>query len=115
MVDIDGWHMRDLIVPLFFNDNNYLHCLIRERLILPYFTGSFQSSFFEEYVDRLLMDLQKQDGGLRPILRRYFASLAANATPVRLRSSHLLMITYYSNGRYPGWCFDSAKLLSFFL
>ena len=84
MVDIDGWHTRDLIAQLllFFNDNNDLHRLIRERLILPYLTGSFQSSFFEEIADRLLMALQKQDGGLRPIWLRCFESLAANATPV---------------------------------
>ena len=39
MVDIDGWHARDLIAPLFFNDNMELHNLIRKRLILPYLTG----------------------------------------------------------------------------
>ena len=42
MPDIDGWHARDLIAPLFFNDNTELHNLIRRRLILPYLTGSFQ-------------------------------------------------------------------------
>ncbi len=36
MSDIDGWHARDLIAPLFFNDNTDLHSLIRKRLILPY-------------------------------------------------------------------------------
>jgi hypothetical protein len=34
MPDIDGWHARDLIAPLFFNDNTELHYLIRRRLIL---------------------------------------------------------------------------------
>jgi hypothetical protein len=48
MPDIDGWHARDLIAPLFFNDNTELHNLIRRRLILPYLTGSFHSSFIEE-------------------------------------------------------------------
>jgi hypothetical protein len=49
MPDIDGWHARDLIAPLFFNDNTELHNLIRRCLILPYLTGSFHSSFIEEY------------------------------------------------------------------
>ena len=39
-----------------------LHNLIRKSLILPYLTGSFHPSFFEEYADGLRMDLQKQDG-----------------------------------------------------
>ena len=34
MVDIDGWHVRDLIDLLFFNDNMELHNLIRKSLIL---------------------------------------------------------------------------------
>ena len=33
MADIDGWHARDLIAPLFFNDNTELHNLIRRSLI----------------------------------------------------------------------------------
>ena len=49
MADIDGWHARDLIAPLFFNDNTDLHNLIRKRLILSYLTGSFHPSFIEEY------------------------------------------------------------------
>ena len=68
MVDIDGWHARDIIAPLFFNDNMELHNLIRKRLILPYLTGSFHPSLIEEYAGGLLMALQKQDGGIRPIL-----------------------------------------------
>ncbi len=36
MPDVYGWHARDLIAPLFFNDNTELHNLIRRRLILPY-------------------------------------------------------------------------------
>jgi hypothetical protein len=87
MPDIDGWHARDLIAPLFFNDNTELHNLIRRSLILPYLTGSFNSSFIEEYAGGLLMALQKSDGGIRPILcgevwRRCFASLTVNATPI---------------------------------
>ena len=68
-----------------------LHDFIRKCLILPYLsylTGSFHPSFMEEYAGGLLMALQKQDGGIRPILcgkiwRRCFASLAVNAVPVR--------------------------------
>jgi hypothetical protein len=67
MTDIDGWHVWDIIDPLFFNDNTELHNLIRKRLILFYLTGSFHPSFIEEYVG-LLMVLQKQDGDIRPIL-----------------------------------------------
>ncbi len=33
MADIDGWHARDLIAPLFFNDNTELHILLRKCLI----------------------------------------------------------------------------------
>ena len=88
MVDIDGWHARDIIAPLFFSDNTQLHNLIRKRLVLPYLTGSFHPSLIEEYAGGLLMALQEQDGGLRPILcgeiwRRCFASLAVNSAPVR--------------------------------
>ncbi len=56
MSDVDGWHARDLIAPLFFNDNTELHNLIRKRRILPYLTGSFHPSFIE-----FLMGLEKQD------------------------------------------------------
>ena len=94
MVDIDGGYARDLIAPLFFNDNTDLHCLIRKRLILPYLTGSFHPSFIEGYAGGLRMALQTQDGGLRLILcgeiwRRCFASLAVNATPVRSEERRL--------------------------
>jgi hypothetical protein len=34
MADIDGRHARDIIAPLFFNDNTELHNLIRKRLVL---------------------------------------------------------------------------------
>ena len=55
MVDIDGWHARDIIAPLFFNDNMELHNLMCKRLILPYLTGSFHPSLIEEYAGGLLM------------------------------------------------------------
>ena len=67
MTDIDGCHPRDLIAPLFFNDNTELHTLIRKRLNLPYLTGSFHPSFIEEYAGGLLMALKKPDGDIRPI------------------------------------------------
>jgi hypothetical protein len=91
MLDIDGWHARDLITPLFLNDNTELHTLIRKRLILPYLTGSFHPSFIEDYAGGLLTALQKPDGGIRSILcgevwRRCFASLGVNATPIRTRT-----------------------------
>jgi hypothetical protein len=97
MVDIDGWHARDLIAPLFFNDNTELQNLICKRLIIPYLTGSLHPSFIEEYAGGLLLALQKQDGGIRPILcgeiwRRCFASLAVNATPVCNEAAKLLLL-----------------------
>ena len=45
-----------------------LHNLIRKSLILPYLTDSFHPSFIDEYADGLLLDLQKQDGGIRDVL-----------------------------------------------
>ena len=68
MVDIDDWHPRDIIAPLFFNDNMELHNLRRKCLILPYLTDSFHPSLIEAYAGGLLTVLQKQDGGIRPIL-----------------------------------------------
>jgi hypothetical protein len=99
MADVDGWHARDLIAPLFFSDNHDLHNLIRKRLILPYLTGSFHPAMIEEYAGGLLMALQKPDGGIRPILcgqiwRRCFASLAVNAMPVRKEAAKLFTSTY---------------------
>ncbi len=88
MSDIDGWDVRDIISPLFFNDNTDLHNFIRKRLILPYLsTGSFHPSFVEEYTGGQLMDLEKQDGVIRPILCgeiwcRCFTRLPINATPI---------------------------------
>jgi hypothetical protein len=99
MADIDGWHARDIIAPFFVNDNTDRHSLIRKRLILPYLTGSFNPSFIEEYAGGLLMALEKQDGGIRPILcgeiwRRCFASLADNATPICNEAAKLFASTY---------------------
>jgi hypothetical protein len=100
MTDIDGCHARDLIAPLFFNDNTDLHTLIRKRLILPYLTGSFHPSFIEEYAVGLLMVLQKPDGGIHPILcgevwRRCFTRLVVNATPIHTETAKLF--TSYDN------------------
>jgi hypothetical protein len=105
---IDGWHVRDLIAPLFFDDNTELHTLIRKRVILPYLTGSFQPSFIEEYVVGLLMTWQKPDGGIHPVLcgevwRRSFARLAVNDTPIHNEEAKLFTSSYdnfYSNHRY---------------
>ena len=49
---------RDIIDPLFLNDNIELHNLIRKSLILPYLTDSFHQSLIEEYADGLFMALQ---------------------------------------------------------
>jgi hypothetical protein len=65
MTDIDGWHVRDIIDPLFFNDNTDLHNLDRKCLILSYLTGSF---LIEEDAGGLLISLEKQDGDIHPIL-----------------------------------------------
>ena len=99
MTDIDGWYTRDLITPLFCNDNTELHNLIRKCLILPYLTGSFHPSFIEEYEGGLLMTLQKQDGDIRPILcgetwRHCFGSLSVNTTPVHNETSKVFTSTY---------------------
>jgi hypothetical protein len=124
MADIDGWHARDLIAPLFFNnDNTDLHNLIRKRLILPYLTGlSFHPCFIEEYAGGLLMVLQKQDGGIRPILcgeiwRRCFGSLAVNATPVRNEAAKVFTSTYDTFIQTAGirdGASNCAKILSVF-
>ena len=68
-------------------------------LSFTYLPDSFHPSFIEEYAGGLLMALQKQDGGIRPILcgeiwRRCFASLAVNATPVRNEAAKLFTSTY---------------------
>ncbi len=99
MADINGWYARDIIAPLFFNDNTDLHNLIRKCLILQYLTGSFHPSFVEEYTGGLLMVLEKQDGGIRPILCgeiwcRCFASLAVNTTPILNEVAKFFTSTY---------------------
>jgi hypothetical protein len=101
MTDIDGWYARDIIVPLFFNDNTDLHNLIRKHLVLSYLPGSFHPSFVEEYTGGLFMTLEKQDGDIRPhsilcgeIWFRYFASLVVNATPIRNESAKFFTSRY---------------------
>jgi hypothetical protein len=77
--DIDGWNVRELMDPLFFNDNTELHSLIRKSLILPYLTGSFHPSFIEEYTVGLLMALQKQDGAFVPSSTERYDTVASEA------------------------------------
>jgi hypothetical protein len=122
MVEIDGWHVCDLIDQLFFNDNKELHNLIRKCHILPYLTGSFHPSFIEEYAGGLLMALQKQDGGIRPILcgeiwRRCFDSLSVNATSVRNEEAKLFTSTHDNSIQTAGirdGASHCAKILSIF-
>jgi len=106
---------RDISAPLFLNTNTDIHRLNRERLILPCLTGSFHPSCIEEYAVPASLPLQKQlflihmydlfclyrnnmlAFNLRPILeiwRRCFASLPANATPVRNVAAKILTSTY---------------------
>jgi hypothetical protein len=122
MAGIDGWHARDIITPSFFNDNTDLHNLIRKRLILPYLTGSFPPSFVEEYAGGLLMALEKQDGGIRPILcgeiwRRCFASLSVNAKPIRNEATKFFTFTYDNFIQTAGFRDDAShctKIVSVF-
>ncbi len=52
MPDIDGCHARDLIAPLFFNDNTELHNLIRDVLsFLTYLALSIHLSLKNMQVD----------------------------------------------------------------
>jgi hypothetical protein len=81
------------------NDNTELHNLIRRRLILPYLTDSFHSSFIEVYGGGLLKVLQKPDGVIHHILcgdvwRRCFTSLVVNATPIRKETAELFTSSY---------------------
>ncbi len=98
MTDMDGWHVRDLITPLFLKDNTELHNLIRKSLILPYLTGSFHPSFIKEYEGGLLITLKKQDGVIHPILCgeiwcNCFTSLAFNTTSVHNEVTKLFTLT----------------------
>ena len=98
--DVDGWRARELMAPLFMGDDEELHALIRDHLILPYLFGDFHPSHIQEYAGGLLFALEKpakDGGGIRPIIcgeswRRCFASLAANA--VRGPISHIFTSTY---------------------
>jgi len=96
---------QDISAPLFLNAD--IHRLNRERLILPYLTGSFHPTFIEEYAGGLLMPGQKQVDNLflqrhvlfslhpiREIWRPCFASLPANATPVRKETAKISTSTY---------------------
>jgi hypothetical protein len=68
------------------------------------------------------MALQKQDGGIRPILcgeiwRRCFASLAVNATPVRNEAAKRFTSTYYNFTQTAGirdGASHCAKIISVF-
>ncbi len=82
------------IAPLFFNDNTELHNLIRRRLILPYLTGSFHSSFIEEYAGGLLMALQKPDGGIAPSSVERFGGAVLQAWQLMPRLSAMRRLTY---------------------
>jgi len=120
--DVDGWRARELMAPLFMDDDEELQALIRDHLILPYLFGDFHPSHIQEYAGGLLFALEKpakDGGGIRPIIcgeswRRCFASLAANA--VRGPISHIFTSTYenflqthirklFTNCRSPGWRF----------
>jgi hypothetical protein len=75
-----------------------------------------------EYAGGLLMALQKQDGGIRPILcgevwRRCFASLAVNVTPIRNEAAKFFTSTYDNFIQTAGirdGASHSAKILSVF-
>ena len=71
---------RDLIAPLFFNDRVDLDNLIRKRHILRYVTGSFHPSLIDEYGSGLLMALQKQDGGIRPLHKQDVSEILSHNT-----------------------------------
>ena len=70
MADIDGWHARDLMTPLFFNDNTDV---IRKRLLLPYLTGSFY--FLKSMQADFLWLYRNRMEAFAPSLRRDLASL----------------------------------------
>ena len=66
---------------------------------MPWWFVAINPSFIDEYAGGLLMALQKQDGGIRPILcgeiwRRCFASLAVNSAPARNEAAKLFTSTY---------------------
>ena len=94
MVDIDGWHVRDIIAPLFFNDNMELHNLMCKRLILPYLTGSFHPSFIEEYAVGLLVTLQKQNGGTPPSCVGRSGVAVSPASQLTLRLSEMRRLSF---------------------
>jgi hypothetical protein len=124
MADIDGWHARDLIAPLFFNNNTDLHNLIRKHRILPYLTGSLHPSFYSR-ICRRTSDGSTETGwrhSPHPLRSdkapyRCFASLAVNATPVRNEAAELFTSTYDNFIQAAGirdGASHSAKILSVF-
>jgi hypothetical protein len=112
--DIDGWRVRELMMPLFMGDDEELQALTRDHLILPYLFGDFYPSHIQEYAGGLLIALEKpanpdgSPGGLRPIIcgeswRRCLANLAAAA--VRGTISNIHIRKFSANSRSPGWRF----------
>jgi hypothetical protein len=102
------------MAPLFMGDDEELHALIRDHLIIPYLFGDFHTSHIQEYAGGLLFALEKpakDGGGIRPIIcgeswRHCIASFAANA--VRGPISHYFYIhirKLFTNCRSPGWRF----------
>ncbi len=90
-------------------------------LYFPYLIPS--SHLLLKYADGLLMALQKQDGGIRPILCgkiwcRCFASLAVTATPVGVRNEAAELFTSTYNFIQTSGIRDGAshcaKILSIF-
>jgi hypothetical protein len=75
VVDIDGWHVRHVISPLFFNDNTDLHNLIRKRLILPYLVGSFHNLLLKNMQADFLWLCRNRMEAFAPFSRRDLASL----------------------------------------
>jgi hypothetical protein len=72
MADIDGWHARDLIAPLFFNDNMNYITLFVSVLFSPTLLAPSTHLLLK---NMQVMALQKQDGGIHPSsVERYGAA-----------------------------------------
>ena len=91
MADPDGCKARDMVAKLLDGDDDHLHTLIRDVLILPYLTGDFDDAHMSEYAGAILFAILKPDGTPRPIAcasiyRRCLANLACAALrPVAAR------------------------------
>ena len=91
MADPDGCKARDMVAKLLDGDDDHLHTLIRDVLILPYLTGDFDDAHMSEYAGAILFAILKPDGTPRPIAcasiyRRCLATLACAALrPVAAR------------------------------